>query len=63
MTKRNIQNKRFKLIIFAIAGIIILDGIALMNGFNGLLLKTAIASIVGLVALVIPTPKILNIGK
>ena len=58
--KKNIQNKRFKLIIVAICSIAFIEGVALLNGINGLVLQTAIATIVGLVALVIPTPKFLK---
>ena len=57
MVKRNIQNKRFYLVISAIGCITLLDVVALYNGIDGVLMTTCIGLITGLVALIIPTPK------
>ena len=58
--KYNIQNKRFYLVITAIVAVTFLDGVALLNGIDGVLLTTTIGTIVGLVALIIKTPKFLK---
>ena len=57
MVQRNIQNKRFYLVMGVVVCITILDSIALINGIDGVVMTTSIGIITGLVALVIPTPK------
>jgi hypothetical protein len=57
MVQRNIQNKRFYLVMGVVVCITILDSVALINGIDGVVMTTSIGIITGLVALVIPTPK------
>jgi len=62
MRQKNIQNKRFYLVMGVVVCITILDSIALINGIDGVVMTTSIGIITGLVALVIPTPKQLKMG-
>lgn len=52
--------KNYKIVIAAIAGIVILEGIALFKGFDGIVLTTVIAAIVGLGGWSLPQPKIMK---
>ena len=54
--KKQITN--YKIILGAIAGIVVLEAIALFNGINGVLLTTVIAVIAGLAGWTLPTPKL-----
>ncbi len=55
MTEKNIKSP--KVVIAAIAGLVILEAIALFNGINGTLFSLVIAAVAGLGGWAIPFPK------
>jgi amino acid permease len=55
------SKNKTQIIICAIVCIAFIEAIALSNGIDGIVLSTVIATITGLVGLIIKTPKILSI--
>ncbi len=51
------QEVNWKVLVAAIAGLTIIEVIALLKGINGTMLAIMIAAIAGLAGLSIPTPK------
>ncbi len=51
------QEVNWKVLVAAIAGLTIIEFIALLKGINGTMLAIMIAAIAGLAGLSIPTPK------
>ena len=63
MMAQKIEHKTdWRIVIAAIAALVILESIAMFNGINGWLLRVVIFLIAGFGGMILPTPKFLKGG-